>query len=59
VKLQIEPPEPLLVKLNNDFNKLKRLPKEVSNVALRLLSRQLQKREQLRSLRLVVRLQLL
>jgi hypothetical protein len=55
VKLQIKPPEPRLVELNNDSNKLKKLPKRVSNVASRLLLRQLQKGEPLRSLRVVVR----
>jgi hypothetical protein len=56
VRLQIEPYEPRLVELNNDSNKLKKLPKRVRNVASKLLLRQLQKREPLRSLRLVVRL---
>jgi hypothetical protein len=59
MRLLIELHEPRLVELNNDSNKLKKLPKGVRNVALRLLSRQLQKREPLRSLRLAVRLQVL
>jgi hypothetical protein len=59
VRLLIELHGPRLVELNNDSNKLKKLPKRVRNVALRLLLRQLQKREPLRSLRLVVRLQVL
>jgi hypothetical protein len=59
VRLLIELYEPRLVELNNDSNKLKKLPKRVRNVALRLLLRQLQKREPLRSLRLAVRLQVL
>jgi hypothetical protein len=59
VRLLIELHGPRLVELNNNSNKLKKLPKRVRNVASRLLSRQLQKREPLRSLRLVVRLQVL
>jgi hypothetical protein len=59
VRLQIEPHEPQLVELNNDPDKLKRLPKGLRNVASRLLLRQLQKKEQVRSLRLVVRLRVL
>jgi hypothetical protein len=39
MRLLIKPLEPRLVELNNDSNKLKKLPKEVRNVALRLLSR--------------------
>jgi hypothetical protein len=41
VRLLIKPLEPRLVELNNDSNKLKKLPKGVRNVALRLLLRQL------------------
>jgi hypothetical protein len=59
VRLLIEPYDRQLARLNNDSNKLKKLLKMVRNVALRLLSRQLQKGELLRSLRLVVRLQVL
>jgi hypothetical protein len=52
----MEPPEQRLVELNNDFNKLTKLPRCSRNVASKLLLRQLQKREPLRGLRLVVRL---
>jgi hypothetical protein len=55
VRLLIELHDRQLVELNNDSNKLKKTPKRVRNIALRLLLRQLQKREQLRSLRVVVR----
>jgi hypothetical protein len=41
VRLQIEPHELWLAELNNDSNKLKKLPKRVSNLVLRLLSKQL------------------
>ena len=59
MRLLIEPHDRQLARLNNDSNKLKKLPKGARNAAFRLLSRQLQKREQLRSLRVVVRPQLL
>jgi hypothetical protein len=59
VRLLIEPYDKQLARLNNDSNKLKKLPKRVRSVALRLLLRQLQKRELLRSLRIVVRPQVL
>jgi hypothetical protein len=55
VRLLIEPHDRQLTRLNNDSNKLLKLPKRVRNVASGLLLRQLQKREQLRSLRAVVR----
>jgi hypothetical protein len=55
VRLLIELHDRQLLELNNDSNKLKKTPKRVRNIASRLLSRQLQKREQLRSLRVVVR----
>jgi hypothetical protein len=41
VRLLIEPHDRQLARLNNDSNKLKRLPRRARNVALRLLSRQL------------------
>jgi hypothetical protein len=41
VRLLIEPYDKQLVRLNNDSNKLKKLPKRVRSVALRLLLRQL------------------
>jgi hypothetical protein len=59
VRLLIERHDRQLLELNNDSNKLKKLPKRVRNAALRLLLRQLQKGEPLRSLRQVVRLQVL
>jgi hypothetical protein len=59
VRLLIEPHDRQLVGLNNDSSKLKKLPKEARGDALRHLLRQAQKREQLRSLRVVVRSQVL
>jgi hypothetical protein len=59
VRLLIKPHDRQLARLNYNSNKLKKLPKRARNVASRLLSRQLQKGEPLRSLRLVVRLQVL
>ena len=59
MRLLIEPHNRQLARLNNDSNKLRKLPKRARNVASRLLSRQLQKREQLRSLRVVMRPQVL
>jgi len=55
VKLLIEPQDRQLVGLNNDSNKLKKLTKEARGDASTQLLRQVQKREQLRSLRIVVR----
>ena len=54
-RLLIEPHEQLLVELNNNSNKLKKLPKRVRGVASRLLLEQLQKRELLRMLKVVER----
>ena len=59
MRLLIEPHDRQLARLNIYSNKLKKLPKRARNVALRLLSRQIQKREQLRSLRVVVSPQVL
>lgn len=55
MKLLIELHDRQLVGLNNDSSKLKKLPKEARGGALRQLLRQVQKREQLRSVRVVVR----
>jgi hypothetical protein len=54
-RLLIKPHDRQLVGLNNDSSKLKKLPKEAKGDALRQLLRQAQKREQLRSLMVVVR----
>ena len=59
MRLLIEPHDRQLARLNIYSNKLKKLPKRARNVALRLLLRQIQKREQLRSLRVVVSPQVL
>jgi hypothetical protein len=59
VRLLIEPHDRQLARLDNDSNKLLKLPKRARNVASRLLSRQLQRREPLRSLREVARPQVL
>ena len=55
MKLLIEPHDRQLVGLNNDSNKLKKRPKRVRGIASRLLSKQLQKRELLRMLKVVER----
>jgi hypothetical protein len=55
VRLLIEPYNRQLVGLNNNSSKLKKLPKEARRDLLRQLLRQAQKREQLRSLKIVVR----
>jgi hypothetical protein len=55
IELLNRPLGQVLVELNNDFNKLKKHPKRVRIIGSRLLLRQLQKREQLRRLRVVER----
>jgi hypothetical protein len=59
VRLLIEPHNRQLARPNNDSNKLSKPPKGARKVVSRLLLRQLQKREQLHSLRVVVRPQVL
>jgi hypothetical protein len=44
VKLLIEPHDRQLARLNNDSNKLKKLPRRVRKEALRLLLRPIKKR---------------
>jgi hypothetical protein len=51
VRLLIEPHEQLRVELNNDFNKLKKLPKRVRGEASRLLLRLIKKRDLSRGLK--------
>jgi hypothetical protein len=51
----LRPHDRQLVGLNNNSSKLKKLPKEARGDLLRQLLRQAQKREQLRSLKIVVR----
>ena len=59
MRLLIEPHDRQLVGLNNDSSKLKKLPKEARGETSRQLLRQAQKREQLRSLRVVMMPQVL
>jgi hypothetical protein len=59
MRLLIEPHNRQLARSNYNSNKPSKLLKRARNVVSRLLSRQLQKREQLHSLRVVVRPQML